>query len=224
MFALTYKRIVAKNYVMNNIIKLHKTLFTSHKSHWRLKSHVKRVEIAHCWSSRSSIFTFRFSLFTRWFNVKDKNVIKAFARHCQSIYSQLPTKTWRRPALHMAKAFSRRQDFPARLVPQLLSLSLSSMLFLLLSLSLSLSVEDQVKRQRWAVVGSISSASNSNASEAQSNWQLYETLTLTPTPTPTLSVSVALENSFRYPHRTVASPAGSCNLNLSVSTFGFNCN
>lgn len=24
----------------------------------------------------------------RWFNVKDKNVIKAFARHCQSIYSQ----------------------------------------------------------------------------------------------------------------------------------------
>lgn len=29
---------------------------------------------------------------SRWFNVKDKNVIKAFARHCQSIYSQ-QTKT-----------------------------------------------------------------------------------------------------------------------------------
>lgn len=64
----------------------------------------------------------------RWFNVKDKNVIKAFTRHCQSIYSQQRAANEDdRPQLRrrrLSSQFSRRQDFPARLVPQLLPLPL----------------------------------------------------------------------------------------------------
>lgn len=71
--------------------------------HWRFKTLTNRCSAIRC----------------RGLNVKDKNVIKALARHCQSIYR------WRRgPAQQQGTtlrfrfaSFSRRQDFPASPVP-----------------------------------------------------------------------------------------------------------
>lgn len=116
---------------MNKILKTHNTYIQPHINvinvliilgkalntvTWRFKALGKRAAVARLLRvillfqiSRLAFFHFPLP----WSNVKDKNVIKALARHCQSIYRWRRRRDRHWAELFASLSFSRRQDFPA---------------------------------------------------------------------------------------------------------------